>query len=128
MKEPLALRWIRAQGLGRLVPWHFVDDEARVAGLRAEYRVEVSGGSQPEGDILPFAVRQDRDDVAAFVVEAGVVTEAVVIVHLTWKQGPELPGWPSVQRFRDFWSWLKVAIDDTAEWASEEELADVGDG
>jgi hypothetical protein len=124
-RDPLPLRWIRAHGLQSLTPWHFVDDPSERAGLQKEFRLEVSAGSQPVTDILPFARRQDCDDVAAFIVEAGTVTDDVVIVHLTWRQGPEQPGYPSIHRCRDFWDWLETALADTREWASEDELADL---
>lgn len=121
-KEPLPLRWIRAHGLKALTPWHLIEKEPEREALRREYSVEVSNGSQPARDIYPFARRQDQDDVAGFVIADGIVTEAVVVVHLTWTAAPERPGYPGTTRFENLWQWLKSVIDDTAEWCSEEDL------
>ena len=126
--SPLPLRWLRAHGLRGLTPWYFIDDRAaEVASMRAEYRREVSSGSQPERDFLPFARRQDMDDVAGFVVEQGAITSKVITVHLTW-QAAEVKGFPIIERHPDIWAWMKGAIDDTAGWCSEDDLADVKGG
>jgi len=122
---PLPLRWILAHRVTSLTPWHFLDDPERIDGLRAQYRREVSTGSQPITDCLPFARRQDCDDVAAFVVVDGVVTAEVIDVHLTWAPGPERPGYPSLDRYPDFWAWLKSAIDASADFSSELDLDDI---
>jgi hypothetical protein len=119
---PLPLRWVRAHGLEGLTPWHWIDGDAQRDGLRREYRREVSAGSQPEQDLLPFAARQDCDDIAGFEVADGKTLEVVLVVHLTWRGSPEVTGFPSVQRYASFWEWLKAAIDDSAEWCSEDEL------
>ncbi len=68
--------------------------------------LEVNGGSLPERDMLPFARRQDCDTVVGFVVDAGEVREAVIEVHLTYRGGPEILGYPQVRRFASFWEWL----------------------
>jgi hypothetical protein len=120
---PLELRWLLAHGLIRLTPWYFLESgDERRGLLRAEYKKEVRGGSQRERDVLPFAVRQDRDDVAGFVVEGGAVTTAIVTVHLTWAGRPEREGYPRIVRHCNIWEWMKSVIDDTAEWCSEEDL------
>jgi hypothetical protein len=124
---PLPLRWIRAHGLRALPPWHFIDVANEAPSFRREFQKEVSGGARPERDFLPFARRQDNDDVAGFVVEAGVVTDRVIAVHLTWIGGAERPGYPAIARYADVWEWLKSVIDDTAAWCSEEDLADVSE-
>src|SRR5262245_30793579 len=122
---PLELRWLRAHGLRGLTPWHFIDREDHRENLRAEFRKEVGGGSQPERDFLPFVRRQDEDTVAGFVVDGGKVGPAVIEVHLTWTGRAEREGFPSVDRFRDIWEWLKAAIDETAGWCSEAALPSV---
>ena len=122
---PLPLRWILAHGITSLTPWYFLDDPERIDGLRNQYRREVSGGSQPISDCLPFARRRDNDDVAAFVVVDGVVTAEVIDVHLAWATGPERPGYPSLERYPDFWAWFKSAVDASADWATEDDLDDV---
>ena len=122
---PLPLRWVRAHGFKSLTPWHLIESDQTGAGFRREYVLEVSGGSLPERDMLPFARRQDCDTVAGFVVDAGEVREAVIEVHLTDRGGPEILGYPQARRFANFWEWLKSATDDSADWCSEEELADL---
>lgn len=118
---PLPLRWLIAHGITSLTPWHFLADYDRVAALRAEYRAETADGR----DCFPFAVRQDCDDVAAFVVANGKVTDAVVDVHLTYSRGAEQKGFPREQRYKTFWAWLKSAVDDSADFASELDLDEI---
>ena len=100
---PLPLRWLIVHGVTSLTPWHLLSDRDRVAALRAEYQAEAADGR----DCLPFAVRQDCDDVAAFVVSGGSVTDAVINVHLTYSRSPERDGYPSEQNYKTFWDWLK---------------------
>lgn len=123
---PVSLRWLLAHNITSITPWHFISDDAVVKSLRKQYRLEVSGGSQPIADCLPFARRQDCDDVAAFIVSPeGKCTDEVIDVHLTYSKGPEAPGFPNLVRHETFWEWLKSAIDDSAEWATEDELRDI---
>ncbi len=124
-KTPLPVRWLQAHGLKSLTPWHLLEGDQSSSGFRREYILEASEGSVPERDMLLFAHRQDCDDVAGFVVEDGKIRDDVIVAHLTYRGGPEVPGYPSVERFASFWEWLKSAIDDTAEWCDEESLADV---
>src|ERR1051325_11859269 len=111
---PLPLRWLRAHGLRGLRPWHFTA-VATDGGdsFRREFQKEVSRGSQPERDFLPFARRAGNDDVAGFVVENGAVTEKVIVAHLTWIGGHRQRGYPMTWRYADLWEWMKSAIDDT---------------
>ena len=118
---PLPLRWLVAHGVTSLTPWHFLADHDRVAALRAEYRAETADGR----DCIPFAVRQDCDDVAAFVVSGGKTTDAVVDVHLTYTRSAERKGFPTERRYKTFWAWLKSAIDDSADFASELDLDEI---
>jgi|SRR5688572_9159598 len=122
---PLLYRWFRAHGVKGLTPWHFLEqdrDQQRIQSLRKEYSLEVGGTS----DIWPFAVRQDMDTIAAFLVEAGEVKDLVVTVHLTWTGKKELPGWPSEALRQPFQRWLaEVLIADAAEWMTEEDLEDI---
>ncbi len=115
---PLELRWVEANGFKGFVPWHLID-ENQARGLRAELQRETATDFHTVKDLLPFAARQDRDDVAGFVVEAGSVTDRVATVHLTWSGGPEVRGYPSIHVFDTFWEWLHSCIDDTASWCDE---------
>ena len=77
MKLPIEYRWLDANGFKGFVPWYLVAETGQET-LRAEYQKETGD------DFLPFARRQDRDDVAGFKVIKGEVRSAVVQVHLTW--------------------------------------------
>ena len=125
---PLELRWLLAHGVRRLTPWHFLElgDQARLR-FRQEFKTEVSGGSQPERDVLPFAVRRDQDDISGFVVKGAVTTSAIITVHLTWAGCPERKGYPRIIRYPNIWEWMKSVIDDTAQWCSEDDLAELDD-
>ena len=122
---PLPLRWALAHGIKSLTPWQFLNESEHIENLRAQYRREVSGGSQAISDCLPFASRQDCDDVAAFVIANDIVTGEVIDVHLTWASGPERPGYPGLERYPDFWAWFKSAVDASADWATELDLDDI---
>ena len=122
---PLPVRWVAAHGITWLTPWSLIDEASTRAGLRRQFQLEVSGGSREITDCLPFARRQDCDDVAAFVVSDGVFTHEVIVAHLTWRDGPERDGFPGMERFPTFWDWFARAIRDSSEWASEEALPDV---
>ena len=106
-------------------PWYLLKHRDAVESLRREFQAEVSGGSQPVSDCLPFARRVDKDDVAAFIVKDGRVTERVIDVHLTWRGRAENAGFPSMCVYDTIWAFLKAAIDDTAERMSEEEVEDL---
>lgn len=124
IKYPLALRWIQAHGFAGLTPWRLIEvDHAQ--GLRAEFRRETDTDFHKIKDLLPFAVRQDMDDVAGFIIENGVVQDEVIVAHLTWHGKAEVKGYPSIHRYSSLWSWLKDCIDDTAEWCNEEDLEDL---
>ncbi len=84
-------------GLTRLEPWWVLDGEslrARLVGMRQRY---------PTRQLVPFAARQDRDDVACWDGEP----ERVVIIH-----DFASPGWEFVREFDNFGEWLRSAIDD----------------
>jgi hypothetical protein len=57
----------------------------------------------PLRKLVPFARRQDDDDVACFDLDRG----AVAIVH-----DYASPGWEGNAEFADFRAWLHQAIDD----------------
>jgi hypothetical protein len=89
-------------GLVNLEPWYIVEgDELRriVSGLRERY---------PDRGLVPFARRQDNDDVACWEGEQG---EAVFTVH-----DFASPGWEQRARFDDFWAWFRRAVEDMIEF------------
>jgi len=125
VREPLPLRWLSAHGIASPKPWYLTQNDKERDKLRDEYRLEFLDGSRLERDIHPFAQRRDQDDIAGFEVVDGELLALVLVVHLTWKGTPEALGYPRVERFDDFWHWLKTAIDDTALSCSEEDLAEI---
>lgn len=93
---PEFLRAVEA-GLLELEPWWVLTGDmlrAQVAGMRERY---------PERRLVPFARRQDNDDVACWDLVSG----KVAIVH-----DYASPGWESRGNFEDFTAWLHGAIDD----------------
>ncbi|RZQ63633.1 hypothetical protein EWH70_13390 [Amycolatopsis suaedae] len=83
--------------LTKLEPWWVFDGEnlrRRYAGLKERY---------PDRNIVPFARREDNDDVACWDLDAG----DVVVVHDFASPGSE-----QRERFPDFTSWLRQAFED----------------
>lgn len=85
------------RGLLDLEPWRILVGDplsTRHTGLRTRY---------PTRTLVPFAQRQDNDDVACFDLDTGMV----VIVH-----DFASPGWEGRAAFDDFYGWLRHAIND----------------
>jgi hypothetical protein len=96
-----------------LVPWHSVEDPARVAGMERELARELSAGHPLYGlPVRTLARRQDCDDVL-FAIEDG--SERVALVHLTWAHGPELPPWPATSVFPSLSAWVADGMRTDAE-------------
>jgi hypothetical protein len=94
---PALFRHIVDLGLTQLEPWWIIDGDLlrdRLDGLRTRY---------PDRTLIPFAVRQDRDDVACWTGDG----EAVAVVHDFASAGYE-----ERDGFDDFASWLRSAVDD----------------
>ena len=88
-------------GLVDLEPWWILQGDRlreRLAGLRTRY---------PARTLVPFAQRQDNDDVACFDLDTG----KVVIIH-----DFASPGWEQQTEFDDFYGWLRQAIDELVEF------------
>jgi hypothetical protein len=86
-------------GLTNLEPWWILEGEAlrdRFRGLRERY---------PDNLVVPFATRQDNDDVACWDVTQG----KIVIVH-----DYAAPGWERRRRpeFATFYDWFRQAVED----------------
>jgi hypothetical protein len=91
-------------GLIDLEPWLVLEGEqlrARNLGLRERY---------PDRSLVPFARRQDNDDVACWDVDEG--GGRVVIVH-----DFASPGWERRVEFVDFNGWLRRAVEDLIAFA-----------
>ena len=86
-------------GLIDLEPWHILEGEQlfrQDRGLKDRYPARV---------LVPFAERQDNDDVACWEPYTG---DRVVIVH-----DFASPGWESRRApFPSFYDWLRQAVED----------------
>jgi hypothetical protein len=87
--------------LFELEPWWILAGD----GLRTRSRGMAK--RYPKRRLLPFARRQDNDDVACWDLDTG----KVAIVH-----DFASPGWEAREEFPDFNSWLHSAIDDLIEF------------
>lgn len=88
-----------------LSPWSILTRDVLVAktkSMRLRY---------PERSLVPFAIRQDNDDVACW---DPLHSSGVVIVH-----DFASPGWELQGEFPDFRSWLQAALDELLEWISD---------
>jgi hypothetical protein len=88
-------------GLMDLEPWYIFEGDdlrLRVAGLRKRYA----------RSLVPFARRQDNDDIAVWDLDAA---GTVAIVH-----DFASPGWEQRARLGSFRDWLHRAIDDLIEF------------
>lgn len=89
-------------GLLDLEPWHILKGEAlrdTKAGLAQRY---------PDRRLIPFAYRQDNDDVACW--QAGE-SESVFVIH-----DFASAGWEQRASFASFYDWLRQAIEDLIEF------------
>jgi hypothetical protein len=95
------LELLRIIGLNLdLEPWWVMSGEnlrIRYLGMQERY---------PDRRVVPFARREDNDDVACWDLETG----RVCIVH-----DFASPGWERREEFPDFRTWLHSAIDDMLE-------------
>lgn len=88
-------------GLVNIEPWWIMSGDRlrqRHLGLAERY---------PARTVVPFAIRQDNDDVACWEVPSG----AVVVLH-----DFASPGHEERQRFDAFYSWLRKAFEDFVEF------------
>jgi len=97
VEYPAGIARVIKQGLVDLTPWHIMGRELakkRLRGLRERYR----------GNYVPFAWRQDNDDIACLEVDR---PGRVVIVHDFASEGHERR-----QEFPSFWDWFRGAVED----------------
>jgi hypothetical protein len=91
-------------GLTDLEPWLVLEGErlaAKHLGLRERF---------PLRSLVPFASRQDNDDVACWDLDQG--SGRVVIVH-----DYASPGWERRAEFATFNDWLRQAVEDLIAFA-----------
>lgn len=119
MELPIEYRWLKAHDFNLLTPWYFIAPEDSDE-FRKEYKKETGK------DILPFARRQDNDDLAGFEVLNSTVRSKVITVHLTWSGKRENLAFPRTKESKDLLEWISVVvIPETKEWMTEEELKDL---
>lgn len=87
-----------------LVPWHFVHAET-VASQHRRFQSHLGR------DLVPFAFRQDREDLACFEKGRG---HEVFIIHDNCNAGYEDEG-----HFASFSDWLRDVETEAAEWAMD---------
>lgn len=91
-------------GLTDLEPWYLLEGKSlrdTLAGLGERY---------PRRQLIPFARRQDNDDVACWQVGDG---DAIFVIH-----DFSSPGWEQRAQFATFYDWLRRAIEDFIEFDS----------
>lgn len=89
-------------GLMNLEPWYLIEGEElhrTLKGLRERYQ-----GRR----LIPFARRQDNDDIACWEVHG----ESVIVVIHDFAS----PGWEQSGRFECFWDWFRQAVEDMIEF------------
>lgn len=82
--------------------WYIMDGGQvlqRLEGLKKRY---------PNRKLIPFARRDDNDDIACFEVGKG---EKIQIVHDFASEGYE-----QRREYEDFWQWLEVAVREMVEY------------
>lgn len=88
-------------GLTNLEPWRILTGELlrdRYAGIARRY---------PQQALVPFARRQDNDDVACWDARDG----RLVVIHDFASPGSEVRG-----EFPNFYAWLRQAMEDLIEF------------
>ncbi|MDE5908326.1 MAG: hypothetical protein K2H52_06270 [Lachnospiraceae bacterium] len=78
--------------------WYLMSNEqvnTRIKGLKSRY---------PSRNLIPFARRDDSDDIACFEVEKG---NSVQIIHDFAGEGFE-----QRKEYKCFWDWFRDAIDE----------------
>lgn len=121
MKLPIEYRWLKAHNFNLLTPWYFVEpDDSN--GIRKEYQAETGY------DIIPFARRQDNDDIAGFKIINGEIKNTVLTVHLTWSSKRENNSYPISRESSDMMEWIKtIMLPESQKWMTEEELEELED-
>lgn len=99
---PLFARTVES-GLVDLDPWYILQGDElvrRFVGLRPRYA---------DRELVPFARRGDRDDVACFDIDAG--GEAIAVI-----EDFSPPGFEQYEMYPDFADWLRSAVNDFIEF------------
>lgn len=89
-------------GIVELEPWYILFGDLvmeNLEGLRQRY---------PDRNLMPFARRQDNDDIACWDIDD---FPKVLVVH-----DFASPGWEGRAKFSDFYEWLRSALEDYIEF------------
>ena len=87
--------------------WYLIESE------QATKRYHDLRGRFPKRQLIPFARRDDNDDIACFEIDK---PGRVQLIHDFSSEGYEQRG-----EFSDLWDWLKYAINEMIEYNREEE-------
>ncbi len=90
-------------GLTNLEPWHVLE------GARLRERGRGLAERFPDRMLVPFAVRQDSDDVACW--DGARSASEVVVIH-----DFASPGWEEREVYPDFFAWFRQAVEDLIEF------------
>lgn len=99
---PKEFTLLKEQNLLDFDPWIILTDwrlQERYQGIQNRY---------PSRQLVPFARREDNDDLACFERNKGIV-----IIHDFASAGYE-----GGQQAMEFWDWLRLAIEDMIEYNS----------
>jgi len=99
---PLQFNRVVESGLGDLEPWYWLEGQSlrgTLLGLMERY---------PERRLIPFARRQDNDDVACWQVDT---RDEVFVIHDFASSG-----WEQRAQFSTFYDWLRRAVEDFIEF------------
>lgn len=113
LKQKNGYIWLVKQGMLHLYPWEIIigDKEEESLEIRKEYILETRDPNNCTiKDIVPFAAHQCQDDYAGFIVEDGVITDKVLVVHLTWRGDTEIEDYPDITIYNSFWEWLEKGV------------------
>jgi hypothetical protein len=94
---PEGLVRVVEQNLVNLAPWHIMGRDLarkRLRSLRERYRTSY----------VPFAFRQDNDDLAVLVPET---PGRVLTIHDFSAEGAEL-----ISEYSTFWDWFRAAVEE----------------
>ena len=101
LQYPPALVEMVRSGRVKLVPWH-LDKSAAAMNQHLRFKAHLAR------DLMPFAYRQDREDLACFEKGKG---DSVMIIHDNTD-----PGWEDDDFYPSFADWLRAAEEEAASW------------
>jgi len=100
-KYPESIKKACALGLVNICPWSVMDTKrvkVCLDGLKLRY---------PNRKLIPFAERQDNDDIACFEMGKGE--------EVQWVHDFASVGWEQCGVYMDFYEWFKSILEDVRE-------------